>query len=139
MMTTVCECHGEPTYWDKDARYKAGGHWRCSVKIKAKRKRRYEGDVEHREQLRARSREKYRERRGLVAKIKLDRGCSECGYDAHPAALEFHHLDPSTKKFTIGQSISKRDISELLDEIEKCVVLCANCHRVRHNEEAYGD
>jgi hypothetical protein len=36
-----CECHGEPMYWNTDARYTAGGYWRCPVRAKAKERDRY--------------------------------------------------------------------------------------------------
>ncbi|MBI3521988.1 MAG: hypothetical protein HY071_02665 [Chloroflexi bacterium] len=56
--------------------------------------------------------------------------CEECGYDASPAALEFHHRDPATKEFALGNFQGTWD--RLLREAEKCDLLCANCHRTRH-------
>ena len=54
--------------------------------------------------------------------------CQICGYDRFPAALQFHHVDPSQKSF----SISHRGVTIALDaaraEAGKCVLLCANCH-----------
>ncbi len=57
--------------------------------------------------------------------------CQNCGYSKSHSALEFHHLDPSKKDFTIGY---KRRISldKLKEEVDKCVMLCSNCHRVEH-------
>lgn len=74
--------------------------------------------------------------RAWLAAVKVERGCefvlgdgSLCGWREHPAALEFDHRDPSSKRFTISQGASrKRD--ELLAEIAKCHVLCANHHRI---------
>jgi len=59
--------------------------------------------------------------------------CSECGYDKSRAALEFHHLDPTKKDFSIS---SRWTIShdKLKEEIDKCIMLCANCHRELHEE-----
>jgi hypothetical protein len=48
----------------------------------------------------------------------------------HPAALHFDHLDPATKKFKISTSLSRR-WADVLVEIAKCVVRCANCHAVQ--------
>jgi len=59
--------------------------------------------------------------------------CSQCGYDKHTSALDFHHVDPETKKFTISSSLN-RSLKSLLEEIDKCVILCANCHRVAEHE-----
>lgn len=54
--------------------------------------------------------------------------CAVCGYDKHPSALEFHHLDPSTKSFGLSAHHVTRSYEELLVEAKKCVLLCANCH-----------
>jgi len=54
--------------------------------------------------------------------------CSICGYDRHVAALEFHHLDPSTKAFGLSVRGITRSLDELRAEAAKCVLLCANCH-----------
>lgn len=57
--------------------------------------------------------------------------CQCCGYDKCKEALEFHHVNPSTKDFTIGQlKIIKWE--KLKEEIQKCVLVCANCHREIH-------
>jgi len=55
--------------------------------------------------------------------------CQICGYDKHPGVLEFHHLDASTKLFGISGSGLTRGWSTVLLELEKCVMVCANCHR----------
>ncbi len=54
--------------------------------------------------------------------------CAVCGYDRHPAALQFHHVDPATKSFNLSLRGETRGIAELRAEARKCVVLCANCH-----------
>jgi hypothetical protein len=45
--------------------------------------------------------------------------------------LEFDHLEGEDKSFNIGQALSYRNWQSILDEIEKCDVVCANCHRRR--------
>ena len=55
-------------------------------------------------------------------------GCVDCGYDRCPAAVDFHHRDPSLKKETVATLWGK---SRIYDEIENCDLLCANCHRER--------
>ena len=71
----------------------------------------------------------------IINTIKLFHGCFLCGYDQHARSLDFHHLDPSKKEMAISQFMSIARISEedLLEEIGKCVVLCANCHRMIHD------
>jgi hypothetical protein len=54
--------------------------------------------------------------------------CLVCGYDRHPAALEFHHLDPAAKSFNLSLRGVTRKIDALREEARKCVLLCANCH-----------
>lgn len=54
--------------------------------------------------------------------------CAVCGYDRSPAALQFHHLDPSTKEFHIGYRGYTRSLARARREAGKCVLLCANCH-----------
>jgi predicted HNH restriction endonuclease len=48
--------------------------------------------------------------------------------------LDFHHIDKETKEFTIG-AIKKGSKEKILKEIDKCVCLCANCHREFHHLE----
>ena len=54
--------------------------------------------------------------------------CALCGYARHPAALQFHHLDPATKSFGLGVRGITRSLEKLRAEAAKCVLLCANCH-----------
>lgn len=75
------------------------------------------------------------ERREVVNAIKTKRGCADCGYSAHHAALDFDHIDRVAKTKTVAWLVSHAaPWSELLAEMEKCEVVCANCHRVRTYE-----
>ena len=70
----------------------------------------------------------------VAEEIKLILGCKQCGYDKHPRALDFHHRDRSQKLFAVS-SFKCVGLKRVLAEIEKCDVLCANCHRIHtHNE-----
>lgn len=53
--------------------------------------------------------------------------CVLCGYDAHPSALQFHHVDRATKTFNLRDGTT-RSLARMRDEARKCVLLCANCH-----------
>jgi hypothetical protein len=58
--------------------------------------------------------------------------CKLCGYFKYLAALEFHHLDPSIKEHQISY-IKKRTSEEIIiKELDKCILVCANCHREQH-------
>jgi excisionase family DNA binding protein len=54
--------------------------------------------------------------------------CMICGYDRYTGALEFHHRDPATKEFGIGNRGLTRSLEAVRAEAAKCVLLCANCH-----------
>jgi hypothetical protein len=69
--------------------------------------------------------------RARIDGIKLERGCADCGYRAHPAALDFDHLPGFEKRHTVAWLISQNRLADALTEIEKCEVVCANGHRVR--------
>jgi hypothetical protein len=56
--------------------------------------------------------------------------CADCG-ENDPVVLEFDHLDGESKSFDIGHSLPYRNWRSIVDEIEKCEVVCANCHRRR--------
>jgi len=64
----------------------------------------------------------------------MERGCSECGEKRHPALLEFHHNGDDKKAGDISRLSAKAGASNprLLEEMAKCIVLCANCHRLAH-------
>lgn len=57
--------------------------------------------------------------------------CEVCG-ENHPACLEFHHTDPKQKKFSVSARRDRPSLEKLKEEIAKCKVLCANCHRKEH-------
>jgi transposase-like protein len=57
--------------------------------------------------------------------------CNRCGYDKNIATLEFHHLDPSQKEIS-PSNLTNSDWELLKEEIDKCILLCSNCHREEH-------
>lgn len=70
-------------------------------------------------------------RRQSIKKTLVDEAggrCALCGFDEHPAALQFHHVDPSSKAFSIAEGGLTRAIAKSRAEAEKCVLLCSNCH-----------
>lgn len=60
--------------------------------------------------------------------------CINCGF-AHPAAIDFHHVNPSPTDRKLFDILRRSNFTAALEEIKKCVPLCANCHRVHHYEE----
>jgi hypothetical protein len=60
--------------------------------------------------------------------------CSRCGYDTYIGALEFHHLDPTQKDFNLSKLKKNKFDEKIKDELDKCILVCANCHREIHHE-----
>ena len=64
--------------------------------------------------------------------------CIICGYDKCPQAMDFHHLDPSQKDFNLNQRELGKAWDTIRSELDKCVLLCANCHREVHADIVSG-
>ncbi len=78
------------------------------------------------------------ETKAYIRKYLLANPCVDCG-EADPIVLEFDHRDRSKKKFTIGEAMRVGyRVSFIIDEIAKCDVRCANCHRRKSIKEAGG-
>jgi len=60
-------------------------------------------------------------------------GCRICGYAKNLAALEFHHRDESAKLFQLDlRSLSNRSWNRIEAEVQKCDLVCSNCHKEIH-------
>jgi len=80
---------------------------------------------------------KYREdRANWFWGIKCQLQCKVCG-EQHPACLDFHHRNPSLKEGLISKLVCRVSKEKILAEIEKCDVMCANCHRKFHCKREY--
>jgi hypothetical protein len=62
---------------------------------------------------------------------KMGNKCYDCGNSYPDCVYDFHHLDPSQKDFKLS-SVRSMDLELIDKELSKCVMLCSNCHRVRH-------
>lgn len=69
-------------------------------------------------------------RRQMKAILVKEAGgrCRLCGYDRYVGALQFHHLDPDAKRFSLSVRGLTRSLDEAREESRKCVLLCSNCH-----------
>jgi hypothetical protein len=65
---------------------------------------------------------------------KATLACVKCGQN-HPATFDFHHIDSSTKEDSVNRLVKYRAFKRAMEEVKKCIVLCANCHRIHHHEE----
>ena len=83
----------------------------------------------HKEERKEYNKKYRRYNKNLMHTLKVN-GCAICGYDKCDGALDFHHVNPKDKKFLINYTaLSKKDNTE---ELNKCILLCANCHREIH-------
>ena len=134
MSTKICcRCNQEITLdnflWkNKEKNIK---HSYCKICYKQIRKKSYENNkkyyIEKNQRLRKRNLEWYKN-------YKNNLKCEKCG-ESHIACLDFHHKNEIEK--TIEVSLMPRgcfSIERIKEEIEKCVILCANCHRKYHYE-----
>jgi len=55
--------------------------------------------------------------------------CQICGYSKYQGALDLHHIDPREKDFALGQKGYTRSWVKIREELDKCILLCATCHR----------
>lgn len=58
--------------------------------------------------------------------------CEDCGYIGYEGVFDFHHLDPTQKDMDISHARSRNFDVVIQRELDKCVLLCSNCHRIRH-------
>ena len=90
--------------------------------------------------------EKERKRRKVIAVTKrrkklremaiefLGGKCSKCGYNKCVDALETHHVNPEEKEFSLSLRGMTRSWEKIKEELKKCILVCANCHREIHYE-----
>lgn len=69
-------------------------------------------------------------KRKAIADYKVEKGCVDCGYNAHHAALEFDHL-PEYDKVKSVASLMYNSWEIIWAEIAKCEIVCSNCHSIR--------
>lgn len=106
-----CEKHGDTEF----AYYKSGnkGHWKClKCQTEATQKRRDKVKV-------------------LAVAYKGGK-CQCCGYNNYVGALEFHHVNPEEKDFGVGSKGYTRSWDTVKKELDKCVLVCSNCHKEIH-------
>lgn len=76
----------------------------------------------------------------IMALIYKGSKCVDCGIkfpDYPPIIFDFHHELPSEKNIGINSLMKVRStLNELKEELDKCVLLCSNCHRIRHKPES---
>lgn len=71
-----------------------------------------------------------------VINERKDVPCKDCGVKYPPFVMDFDHINPENKEFSISRMRrSRMAFKKIIAEIEKCDVVCANCHRIRTNDQ----
>lgn len=99
----------------------------------SKAKNIYQRDPIYRERSRIYKERLYQTRIPWLADLKVAAGCALCGYKSCSASLDFHHLDPGMKRFTVGQQNILRNRIKFYAEMRKCILVCRNCHSEIHH------
>lgn len=79
--------------------------------------------------------DKYQENKKKLQEVKSNMSCIKCK-ESRGYVLDFHHLNPEEKEYTVSHMVANHynfDNLEIQNEIKKCVVMCANCHREWHH------
>lgn len=86
----------------------------------------------NRAKLTERDKNKRKDRLEKAIKI-LGNKCAKCKSTFDSCVYDFHHLNPDEKKFTISENMLVSE-KKFFEEVNKCILLCANCHRLTHKE-----
>lgn len=137
MKTKQCRNCGETKSLDdfhKDGKKssKDGRHSYCKTCSIEKAKAAYRRQTpERKAELKQQALEKKRAMYEICNTIKDKHGCQKCP-EKDPCCLDFHHLDPSDKDKEVSWLAAHKNYQRMIDEINKCVVVCTNCHRKIH-------
>ena len=132
METKICsKCKTEKNFdeflWKNKSKNQK--HSVCAECYKDVRKKSYDANAQY---YKDKSRKRRKEHAFQYEEYKKSLSCQVCG-ESESVCLDFHHMDSSKKDFTIGsRKHSSGNFETTIKEIEKCVVLCANCHRKVH-------
>jgi len=108
--TKVCVKHGETAFV-----LEGRGYYRCT-KCRSEKVQNYRDNLK-------------------IKAVEYKGGkCECCGYNKCISALEFHHKEPNEKDFAISHKGYTRSWEVVRLELDKCLMLCANCHREKHEE-----
>jgi len=85
----------------------------------------------HKLRYKIRYKEEHCMRQKIMHNLKIN-GCAICGYNKCDRSLMFHHVNPEDKQLEVAQRILNRKNSVITTELNKCILLCCNCHGEIH-------
>jgi hypothetical protein len=92
------------------------------------------GYERNKEQRRKKARESKLAAKEKWKEFKSTLSCVQCGQN-HPATLDFHHIERHPDNRKVNKLLTNKAFRQAAEEIKKCLVLCANCHRIHHHNE----
>jgi len=107
-------------------------------RIRVREKKHYE---ENKERILSHRKQRYHNlKEEFLLIYKKGKKCVVCDWNKHPEILQFHHKDRTKKDFTIGnikitERTTPKNIELVKQEIDKCLLLCPNCHAILHLKE----
>ncbi len=116
-----------PEHWENLKRQRREWYVKNRDAVREYQKNHY---AKNRDRRSSQTRKRWAERREWLDTLKTDTPCIDCGNTYHPRAMQWHHLNGEDKLFGVSQMTGKRK-ETILKEIEKCILICANCHAVR--------
>ncbi len=132
MKTQTCSiCNKEKNVEEFNFRNKEKNirHYNCKDCVKISRKKSYNKNAEY---YKDKSKRRRKEHANLYDEYKKTLSCKICG-ESESVCLDFHHIEPNEKEYNIALlKYSTGSFEKVKREIEKCVVLCANCQRKVH-------
>ena len=105
----------------------------CHDCIRAKDRERYYNSKDWARR-RAEQRLRYARAKAIVIELKKN-PCTDCGGTFPPYVMQFDHRDPSQKILTVSERTGAGHVQSLLAEIERCDLVCANCHAIRTHRQ----
>ena len=129
MLTQTCNTCGEER--SLDGFYT--GKKKCILCTLEERKKSYKENPDMQDRIKKRSGDSRKELKAYVDNVKSESGCSACG-DRRIYVLDFHHVNE--KNAAISDLVQDSNLEKLQAELKLCIVLCANCHREHHHNEA---
>lgn len=134
---TKCGEWKEETEFSWKSKSEGKRHSQCKECRRQKDRAYYKQNPERKNKIRSRSKEHRKNIKDFILNYKKQCSCAICG-DSRWYVLDFHHVDQSTKIKTITDMVHTDTSLKILKlELEKCIPVCANCHREIHYKLGY--
>ena len=113
---------------------------KCDIEDKKKYRKPYDSNYfltwkeKNKDKVKKYENKTYKKRKKIWEDFMKQQKCSKCGI-ADFRVLQWHHINPEEKTMTIGASAKIMNLNLVMEEVKKCICVCANCHFILHYEE----